>query len=94
MVDYHQPQPALSLCHGDTCGVPECPSVRSPLQLKFVIHIDTPSEKKNEKSQPKACITDILTMKLDAQERFTDSVIKSAQLKLKEQELIKELNAL
>ena len=32
MVDYHQPQPALSLRHGDTCGVPGCPSVRSPLQ--------------------------------------------------------------
>ena len=32
MVDYHQPQPAPSLRHGDTCGVPGCPSVRSPLQ--------------------------------------------------------------
>ena len=32
MVDYHRPQPALSLRHGDTCGIPGCPSVRSPLQ--------------------------------------------------------------
>jgi|SaaInlStandDraft_2_1057019.scaffolds.fasta_scaffold276583_1 hypothetical protein len=32
MADYHQPPPALSLRHGDTCAIPGCPSVRSQLQ--------------------------------------------------------------
>ena len=32
MVDYHQPQPALSLRHGDICGVPGCHTVQNPLQ--------------------------------------------------------------
>ena len=68
--------------------------VNNTFILHFVMNLRTPTEKKNEKSEPKACITDILTMKMGAQVRFTDSVTKSAQLKLKEQELIQKLNAL